>query len=87
MKKFKKFNYFLAVIDAFSWHIYARPLVSKSAKSVKKSLADILNSIKSPITEITTDLGGEFIGNRNFFKERNILFKPKYHQVTEIYYT
>ena len=25
-------------------------------------------------------IGGEFIGNRQFFKERNILFRPKRHQ-------
>lgn len=80
MKKFKKFQYFLAVIDAFSWKIWAKPLASKTAKSIKNNLIVILDSIDSPITEITTDLGTEFIGNREFFKERHILFKPKYHQ-------
>ena len=80
MKKYKTFTSFLCVIDAFSWKIWARPLVSKSAPVVRRNLIAILDSIESPITEVTTDLGGEFIGNRNFFRERKILFKPKRHQ-------
>jgi len=27
-----------------------------------------------------SDLGGEFCGNKDFFKQRHILFRPKYHQ-------
>jgi len=80
MKRYKKFAYFLLVIDAFSWKMWARPLVSKSATVIRKNLTSILDSIDSPITEITTDLGGEFTGNKNFFKERHILFRPKFHQ-------
>jgi len=57
MKKFKTFNYFLAVIDAFSWKIWAKPIVSKSSPVIRRNLVAILDSIETPITEITTDLG------------------------------
>ena len=69
----------LAVIDVFSWKIFARPLTSKKAEPVRKSLISILDSIKSPVTQLASDFGGEFISKstRAYFKERNILFKPK----------
>lgn len=73
MKKYKKFNYILVVIDAFSWKIWCKPLTSKKALVIRKSLVDVLNSIESPVTEITTDLGGEFIGNKKFFEEKNFV--------------
>jgi len=80
MKKYKKFNYFLLVIDAFSWKIWAVPVVSKSAIVIRRSLLSVLDSIDTPVTEISSDFGGEFIANKNFFKEKKILFRPKYHQ-------
>jgi len=57
MKKYKTFNYFLVVIDAFSWKIWARPLVTKSASVIQRNLISILDSIDSPITELATDFG------------------------------
>lgn len=62
MKAYKKFKYFLLLIDVFSWKIFARPLVSKKAVTIRKSLISILDSIDSPITQLVTDFGGEFLG-------------------------
>lgn len=56
MKPYKQFKYFLVVIDVFSWHMYARPLASKTASVVLKNLIEILDSIKSPITSLVSDL-------------------------------
>lgn len=69
----------LAVIDVFSWKIFARPLASKKAEPVRKALISILDSIESPVTQISSDFGGEFISKstRAYFKQRNIMFKPK----------
>jgi len=57
MKTYKKFSYFLLAIDAYSWKIWAKPLTSKSALVIRNNLVSILDSIESPVTEITTDLG------------------------------
>ena len=57
MKKYKNFSYFLVVIDAFSWKIWAKPLVKKSAPVIRRNLIAILDSIDSPITELATDFG------------------------------
>lgn len=77
---FQKFGIFLCVIDAFSWKIFCQPLRSKKAVTIKAALNKILDSIKSPITKIESDSGGEFLGNRSFFKEKKIIFKTKHSQ-------
>lgn len=82
MKPYKQFKYFLVVIDVFSWHIYAKPLASKTAPVVLKNLISILDSIDSPITSLVSDLGGEFTSkiNTSYFKSKNILFRAKKYQ-------
>jgi len=82
MKPYKQFKYFLVVIDVYSWHIYARPLASKTAPVVLKNLISILDSIDSPITSLVSDLGGEFTSklNTSYFKSKKILFRAKKYQ-------
>jgi len=80
MKAYRKFKYILVVIDVFSWRIWAKAIVSKTAAVIRKNLGAILDSIDCEVTAITTDLGTEFIGNTKWFKERHILFRPKHYQ-------
>ena len=77
MAKFNGFIGFLVFVDVFSQHLWCEPFRKKSAASTQKLLAKILDSIDSPITEIASDSGGEFVGNRAFFEERHILFTRK----------
>jgi len=80
MKAYRKFKYFLLVIDVFSWKIFARPLVSKKALVVRRNLIEILDSIDSPVTQLVTDFGSEFLANKDFLRQRHILYRPKYNQ-------
>jgi len=54
MSAYKKFRYFLLVIDVFSWKIFARPLVSKKALTIRKNLISILDAIGVPVTQLST---------------------------------
>lgn len=72
------YKYFLVVCDVFSRHLFVEALKDKTAESVRKVLEKLFDSISTPISKFETDQGGEFVGLRKFFKERNILFKTKY---------
>jgi len=56
LKPYRQFKYFLVVIDVYSWHIWAKPLVSKTAAVIRKNLGLILDSIDCEITAITTGI-------------------------------
>ena len=44
----------------------------------EKILENIFDSINGPITELASDSGSEFLGNRQFFKDRHIYYRCKY---------
>lgn len=78
MAPFNKFQYFLVMVDVFSWHLWAVALRRKSAPVVAKALEFIFDQIKSPITKIQADSGSEFIGNKKLFEKHRILFTTKH---------
>jgi hypothetical protein len=80
MAMYNKYKYFLCVVDVFSWKLFCVPLRRKSAPIVQKAFESVFKDFGSPITEIQTDQGSEFIGSRNFFKEHHIVFKTKHQR-------
>jgi len=86
------FKYFLVVVDIFSQRVWAQPLKSKKALEVKNAFIEIFKSmeptingkkvhmfgLKSPISQLSTDMGGEFIGLKEYFKSQGILLTYKY---------
>lgn len=73
------FKYFLLAIDVFSFKIFAEAIEDKTASSVVKALKKIFKNFNTPIYEIQSDRGKEFIGKdtKAFFKSLNILYRPK----------
>jgi len=69
---------FLLLIDGATWRLWAKSIKNKSGPTIQKVLGTIFDSINGPITELSSDAGSEFIYNRQFFKDRNILFRIKY---------
>ena len=57
MKKYNGYVGFLLMIDVFSDHIWVEPFKRKTKESIRKLMAKILDSIKSPITQVATDAG------------------------------
>jgi hypothetical protein len=80
MKMYNKFRYFLLVVDVFSWKIFCVPLRQKKASTVQTAFDNIFKAFGSPITEIQTDQGSEFIGSRKFFEENHIVFETKHQR-------
>jgi hypothetical protein len=80
MKMFNKFRYFLLVVDVFSWKIFCVALRKKNAPIVQKAFLQIFEQFGSPITELQTDQGSEFIGSRSFFADHHIVFKTKHQR-------
>jgi hypothetical protein len=80
MKMYNKFRYFLCVVDVFSWKIFCIALRQKKALTVQKAFDIIFKEFGSPITEIQTDQGSEFIGSRKFFEKYNIVFETKHQR-------
>ena len=73
MPKFGRFSTFLLVVDLYSNYIYVEALLSKTAEAVKKALNKIIQENRLfKVTSLGTDAGGEFIGNREFLKSKNI---------------
>ncbi len=44
---------------------------------MKNAFEEIFTEFKAKIYVLQTDKGGEFVGCRKFFKEKNIVFKTK----------
>jgi hypothetical protein len=77
MFPWENFLYFLLFIDIFSLKVFVEPLQSKSSKSVKTAFEKIFEQFNSPVHVLETDRGSEFIGCRNFFKQKKIVFRTK----------
>ena len=73
MPMYKDFAYFLLLVDLYSNYIYVVPLKSKTAEAVRAAFQQLLSTFQlDKFTSLGTDAGGEFTGNRNFFKDRRI---------------
>ncbi len=77
MIPFRGYKSFLCCVDLFSRNIYCKKLKSKTATAVKNKFQQIFNEVGFAPEKLETDRGSEFIGNRLFFKERNVFFKTK----------
>jgi Integrase core domain len=77
MPKYQGFSYFLLLIDVFSRHIYCEALKEKSAGQIKVAFEKIYENFQSPIYKLESDQGTEFIGNKKYFKSKNIYFHTK----------
>jgi len=78
MFNYSKFVYFLLLIDCFSLKMFAKPLKSKSSADVSKALEEIFEEFAAPIHVLQSDRGKEFIGCKQLFRKKNIVFRPKY---------
>jgi hypothetical protein len=78
MFPFSNFLYFLVLIDCFSSKIFVSPLKSKTSIAVRTAFEKLFQKFNSPIQELQTDQGKEFLGCKNLFKQEKILFKLKY---------
>lgn len=65
-------------MDGYSKKIWAQLIKNKFARTIRKILENIFDSINGPITELASDSGSEFLGNRQFFKDRHIYYRCKY---------
>lgn len=77
MFEWDKFLYFLLLVDCYSLKVFTRPLKSKTSLEVQRAFEDILNDFQAKIHVLQTDKGGEFLGCKKFFKEKQIVFKTK----------
>ena len=77
MFPWENFLYFLIFIDIFSLKIFVEPLKSKSSLAVKNAFDIIFEKFNGQVHVLETDRGSEFIGCRNFFKQKKIVFKTK----------
>jgi hypothetical protein len=80
MKMYNKFRYFLCIVDVFSWKIFCIPLRRKTAPIVQTAFEKVFSIFGSPITEIQTDQGSEFIGSKSFFAKKHIIFNTKHQR-------
>jgi hypothetical protein len=80
MFKYDNFQYFLLVIDCFSSRIFVEPLKNKTSESVAKALQKIFKKFNTPIQEIQSDRGKEFLGQpcKTLFKDLKIVYRPKF---------
>ena len=72
-------KYFLLLIDAFSLKIYGEVLEDKSGPNTTKALLQIFQRFESPIYEIQSDKGKEFVNKstKELFTKFHILFRTK----------
>ena len=69
---------FLCVVDIFSRRIWAEPISNKKSDDIEKILDNIFkNEIKSYPVIFESDMGGEFLGMKNYFEKHNIRFHIK----------
>jgi hypothetical protein len=80
MKMYNKYRYFLCVVDVFSWKIFCISLRRKTAPIVQAAFEKVFSAFGSPITEIQTDQGSEFIGSKLFFSKKHIVFNTKHQK-------
>jgi hypothetical protein len=78
MYNYSGFVYFLLLIDCFSLKMFAKPLKSKSSPSVSKALQEIFEEFGAQIHVLQSDRGTEFIGCKKLFREKKIVFRPKF---------
>jgi hypothetical protein len=78
MFKFSNYIYFLLLIDCFSLKMFAKPLKSKSSANVASALEEIFQEFGAPIHVLQSDRGKEFIGCKDLFQKKKIVFRPKY---------
>ncbi len=78
MFNYSNFVYFLLLIDCFSLKMFAKPLKSKSSASVSNALEEIFEEFGAPINVLQSDRGKEFIGCKELFRKKKIVFRPKY---------
>ena len=73
MPTFSKFMYFLLMVDLYSNYIYVVPLKSKTADAVREAFDHLLGTFElDKFSSLGTDAGGEFTGNREYFKSKGI---------------
>ena len=77
MHNYDEFKYFVLLIDIFSQNIYARPLEDKGKESVKTALEEIFKEMGKKPTNLESDQGTEFTGNKAFFQAEGINFRIK----------
>ncbi len=77
MFKFGNFVGFLLCVDVFSRKLFCRSVPSKTAEDMRNAFKSIFDECKDKPNKLETDQGGEFIGNKTFFKEQNVFFKIK----------
>jgi hypothetical protein len=78
MFKFSNYIYFLLLIDCFSLKMFVKPLKSKSSANVASALEEIFQEFGAPIHVLQSDRGKEFIGCKDLFRKKKIVFRPKY---------
>ena len=78
MPAYDNYQYFLLCIDIFSRKIYCRALQRKTASAVEKAFTEIFDEAGGTPEILETDQGSEFIGNKAFFKRKQIFAKHKY---------
>jgi hypothetical protein len=78
MFNWTNYIYFLLLIDCFSLKMFAKPLKSKSSANVASALEKIFEEFGAPIHVLQSDRGKEFIGCKNLFRRKKIVFRPKF---------
>ena len=70
---------FLIAVDAFSFKIFAEPIVDKTSETVLEALKKIYADFEHPIYEVQTDKGTEFKNSviKQFFKQQHTLLRFK----------
>ena len=78
MDEVRGYKFGLMIVDEFNYFMYSTPLMDKSSASVKKEFEEIFQ--KNPQLKpsyISTDQGGEFLGNQEWLAEKHILLLPR----------
>jgi len=75
----QKEKYFLLLIDVYSNKIFVEILLNRDGPTVAKALENIFKRFGSPIYEIQTDKGTEFVNRycKALFKKLKIVFRTK----------
>ena len=76
MKPINDFKYLLVCIDLYTLFIWAMPITNKRPETIRKELSSIFEKYGKP-SELQTDSGGEFLGNKSFFKNEKIYWHSK----------
>ena len=78
MYNYSNYIYFLMLIDCFSLKMFTKPLKNKSSVTVSKALEEIFVEFGAQIHVLQSDRGKEFIGCKKLFRDKKIVFKPKF---------